>query len=61
MNRVFVIADTHFHHSKILEFEKESRPFNTIEEHDAELIYRWNSVVKKKRYRLASWRCSVWF
>ena len=34
MNTVFVISDTHFGHSKILDFEKESRPFATIEEHD---------------------------
>jgi calcineurin-like phosphoesterase family protein len=46
-NRVFVIGDTHFGHKKILELEKESRPFKTIEEHDNELVYRWNSVVNK--------------
>lgn len=48
MNRVFVISDTHFGHSKIIEFESEYRPFTTIEDHDAELVYRWNSVVKPK-------------
>lgn len=46
-NRVFIISDTHFGHKKILEFEAEARPFNSIEEHDEELIKRWNSVVSK--------------
>lgn len=48
MNRVFVTADTHFGHKKILEFESVHRPFKTIEEHDEELIRRWNEVVGPK-------------
>lgn len=48
MNRAFVIADTHFGHKKILEFEPALRPFETIDEHDQELAYRWNSTVKPK-------------
>lgn len=44
--RVFVISDTHFGHKKILEFEPVARPFATIEEHDRELIARWNAVVR---------------
>jgi len=47
VNRVFVVADTHFGHKKVIEFEKEKRPFVTIQEHDAELVRRWNSTVKK--------------
>lgn len=43
MNRVFVIADTHFRHRKVVEF----RPWATVEEHDQELIARWNATVKK--------------
>lgn len=43
MNRVFVIADTHFGHKKVVDF----RPWKTVEEHDLELITKWNSVVKK--------------
>lgn len=43
MNRVFVIADTHFGHKKVVEF----RPFSTVEEHDRGLIQRWNAVVRK--------------
>jgi calcineurin-like phosphoesterase family protein len=46
MNRVFVIADTHFGHKKIIQFENEHRPFTTIEEHDEELVRRWNSAVR---------------
>jgi calcineurin-like phosphoesterase family protein len=45
MNRVFVIGDTHFGHKKIIEYEAETRPFATIEEHDAELVRRWNATV----------------
>lgn len=48
MNRVWVIADTHFGHSRILEFEPEARPFSSIEEHDEEIIDRWNGVVKQR-------------
>lgn len=48
MNRVFIIADTHFGHAKIIEFEAAARPFSTIEEHDDELVHRWNTVVKPK-------------
>lgn len=47
MNRIFVIGDTHFGHRKVLEFEKINRPFATIEEHDEELVARWNKVVRK--------------
>lgn len=46
MNRVFVIADTHFGHRPVIEFEATYRPFATIEEHDLELVTRWNATVK---------------
>lgn len=48
MNRVFVIADTHFGHKRIIEFEATYRPFATIEEHDRALVERWNAAVKPK-------------
>lgn len=43
--KTFVIADTHFGHKNIIKLEAEHRPFKTIEEHDTELIARWNAVV----------------
>lgn len=47
-NRVFVTADTHFGHKKIIEFEPTLRPFATIEQHDEELVRRWNDTVRPK-------------
>jgi calcineurin-like phosphoesterase family protein len=37
------VADTHFGHKKVVEF----RPWPTVEEHDRELVERWNATVKK--------------
>lgn len=50
MSETFFIADTHFGHKGILNFSatKPFRLFDTIEEHDAELVRRWNAVVGKK-------------
>lgn len=45
--RIFLAADTHFGHRAIIGFEKGARPFASIEEHDAELVKRWNATVKK--------------
>ena len=39
----YYIADLHFGHQNALQFD--GRPFQTIEEHDEELIRRWNNVV----------------
>lgn len=39
------IADTHFRHSNILNFE--NRPFETLDEMENKMIEAWNSVVKK--------------
>ncbi len=44
MNRIFVIADTHFGHKKALSF----RPFETLADHDDYMVTQWNSVVKPK-------------
>lgn len=46
--RVYVISDTHFGHRKIIEFEKGARPYDTIEEHDRDLIERWNQTVRSE-------------
>jgi len=48
MSNIFFIADLHFGHKKVIEFEKDHRPFATIEEHDEELVRRWNGRVSKK-------------
>lgn len=50
MSEVFFIADTLFGHKGIIDFSvtKPFRPFATIEEHDAELVRLWNSVVGPK-------------
>jgi calcineurin-like phosphoesterase family protein len=50
MSEVFFIADTHFNHERILGIrEKEpGRKFASTEEHDEELVRRWNATVGKK-------------
>ena len=50
MGEVFVISDTHFGHHNIIKFDatRAFRPFATIEEHDQELVRRWNNVVSNK-------------
>lgn len=40
----FYISDWHYGHANCLHFD--NRPFTTIQKHDAELIRRWNSVVR---------------
>ena len=40
------IADPHFGHRNILEYEAEARPYASIEEHDEDLIEQWNAVVR---------------
>ena len=39
----FYIADTHLMHERLLSMQP--RPFMSIEEHDEEIVSRWNSVV----------------
>lgn len=40
---IFFTSDTHFGHSKIIDYCK--RPFSSIEEHDKTLIQKWNNTV----------------
>lgn len=44
--KIFVVSDTHFGHKRILEFTK--RPYSSIEDHDKDLVLRWNSVVREQ-------------
>lgn len=43
---VFFTGCTHFGHGAIINLAK--RPFDSVEQMDAELIYRWNSVVRNQ-------------
>ncbi|MBI2069582.1 MAG: metallophosphoesterase [Elusimicrobia bacterium] len=43
MAKVFFTADTHFNHANVIKYC--SRPFGSVEEMNAELIRRWNTVV----------------
>lgn len=46
MNQTWLCADLHLGHRKILEFEKETRRYADIEEHDRAIRDNWNSVVR---------------
>lgn len=45
MTKVFFTSDLHFGHENVIRFD--NRPFETVEEMDAELIRRWNAKVGK--------------
>ena len=45
MNQVFFTADLHFGHENVIAFD--NRPFESVEEMDAELMRRWNNKVEK--------------
>jgi len=44
MARRFFIADTHFGHKNIIDYE--NRPFSSAEDQDEKLIRNWNDTVK---------------
>lgn len=48
MNETWFTSDTHFGHKNILEYEKEARPFNSVEEMNETLISNWNDTVRPK-------------
>lgn len=47
MNNIWLTSDTHFHHSRILEFCPKTRQGKDAEEMTELMIQAWNSVVKK--------------
>lgn len=46
MNNVWFTSDHHFNHENMLIYEKEARPFDSVEEMNDVLVDRWNSIVK---------------
>lgn len=46
MINTWFTSDHHFGHKNIIEYEKKSRPFETVEEMNEIMIDRWNKVVK---------------
>lgn len=48
MIETWFTSDTHFGHKNILEYEKEARPFDTVEEMNEQLITNWNETVNPK-------------
>jgi calcineurin-like phosphoesterase family protein len=46
MSEKFFVSDTHFGHRGIITYEANFRPFENMEEHDEELIKRWNETVR---------------
>lgn len=43
---IYFTSDCHFWHTNILTYEPETRPFDTIEEMNENIISNWNNVVK---------------
>lgn len=46
MKNTFITSDHHFYHKNILKFCGDTRPFESIEEHNEQLILRHNEVVE---------------
>lgn len=42
---IYFTADTHFGHKNIMNFCPKTRPYKSVEDMDADLVYRWNSLV----------------
>jgi calcineurin-like phosphoesterase family protein len=45
--KTWFFSDPHFDHNNVLKFEQGLHDFQSIEEHDAAIIERWNSVVQE--------------
>jgi calcineurin-like phosphoesterase family protein len=46
--KVFYISDTHFNHERVLRLS--NRPFNSVKDHDEEIIKNWNNLVSEEDY-----------
>jgi len=55
MDRVYLIADTHFNHKNIIRYC--SRPFSDVDDMNRQLVRNWNAVVSKNDivYFLGDW------
>ena len=45
MSKIYFTSDLHFGHENVIRFD--NRPFETVEEMDAELVRRWNAKVDR--------------
>lgn len=45
MPNTFFTSDLHLGHRNIIQFEKDARPFDSVEAHDEAIIANWNAVV----------------
>ena len=48
MPEIFFISDLHLGHARIIEWSSARSHYTTVEEHDEDLVKRWNSVVTKR-------------
>lgn len=44
---IYVIGDTHFHHTNILNYD-ENKQFKDIEDHDNKIIKIWNNTIREQ-------------
>lgn len=47
MSNKWFISDLHFGHANILKFQKDTRPYSSVEEMDEDIIKTWNDYIKK--------------